>query len=184
MKTINAGGAAGLGKDWHYVTRIKAGRGMWVLHIIIAIGTLAFATYVVNTLLSPPSWWASDGLASDPGRFVADRPVNYPVCAPWTERNRDLARREWQMTEVATPRAVAAGDAVNMGVTLPKNARVMKIYCATGTAECSWLKCDPPLTFLAWDGLYERARVLVLTLTNQSLKKSQRVQVRLWVLWR
>jgi hypothetical protein len=164
-------------------TEARAGWHMRVVQIFLGLSALAFAAFVVNTLLSPPRWWQLSGLETDPGNFVAQRPVDYPVCAPWQDRTADFARREWQMTEAVTARAIGGGDAINLGVLLPKSARVLKIYCATGTDECSWASCDPPLTFLAMDSLYTRGRTLIMTMSNQSPRKGQKAQVHLWVFW-
>ena len=175
--------AAGMRSDWRAATAARATWHMWVVKIFLAVSALAFAVFVVNTLLSPPHWWQLSGLETDPGNFVARRPIDYPVCAPWKDRAADFARRERQMTEAVTAPAIGGGDAINLGVLLPKNARVMKIYCATGPAECSWKKCNPPLTFLAMDSLYTKGRALIMTMSNQSARKSQRTQVHLWLLW-
>jgi hypothetical protein len=182
MKNAAGATATSMRRDWRHVAEAKAGRRMRVVQFFIAAGSLLFATYMVKTLLSPPMWWAQEGLASDPGNFLGALPLDYPVCAPWTGRNADLARREWKMTEVTTPRPLAVNDPLNLAVMLPKNAQVMKVYCAAGREECSWAKCDPPLTFLAWDGMYARGRVLIVMLANHG-RMSQRVDVRLWVLW-
>src|SRR6185437_5234010 len=102
--------ASPIRRNWHYVAEARASRRMRVLQFVIAAGSLIFAVYVVKTLLSPPMWWAQSGIAADPGNFLGEMPLNYPVCAPWMGRNADLARRDWKMTEVSTPRPLAVGD--------------------------------------------------------------------------
>ena len=86
--------------------------------------------------LLPVHWWMRSGLAANPGNFIARQPINYPVCAPWAGKSADFARSDLQVTDGISQEPVAAGDQTTLGIVLPAKARIVKIYCATGSLEC------------------------------------------------
>ena len=153
-----------------------------LLQLCIGLGAVILAGYIV-VQLSPDSWWFQSGLDTSPGDFVAALPVDYPVCASWKTRSADFARHDWELMEASSRQPIAGNSQMNRGLLLPKTAKVVKIYCAAGDSECSWAKCNPPMTIYASDSLYTRGRALVLTLINNAAPGRQRTSVHVWVLW-
>jgi hypothetical protein len=133
--------------------------------------------------LLPVHWWMRSGLTANPGNFIARQPINYPVCAPWTEKSADFARSDLQVTDGTSQEPAAAGDQTTLGIVLPAKAKIIKVYCATGSLECSYLSCSPPLSLQATDAVYSRNRVFSLALENKAHPSSP-VNLRVWVVWK
>jgi hypothetical protein len=143
--------------------------------VIMVVGGLSY--------LLPAHWWMRSGIPANPGNFVARQPINYPVCAPWDQKSADFARADLQVTDGTSQEPIAAGDQTTLGVVLPAKAGIVKIYCAVGPRECSYLGCAPPLSLLATDAVYTRSRVFNLAVTNKA-PKSPPLNMRIWVVWK
>jgi hypothetical protein len=142
--------------------------------IIMVIGGLSY--------LLPFHWWMRSGLSANPGNFIARQPINYPVCAPWAGKSADFSRSDLQVTDGTSQEPIAAGDQTTLGIVLPAKAKIIKVYCATGSRECSYLGCSPPLSLLATDAVYSRGRVLSLAIANTAPQSSP-LNLRVWVVW-
>jgi hypothetical protein len=143
--------------------------------VIMVIGGLSY--------LLPAHWWMRSGLPANPGNFIARQPINYPVCAPWAEKSADFARSDLQVTDGSSQEPIAAGDQTTLGIVLPAKAKIVKIYCAVGSVECSYLGCSPPLSLLATDAVYSRGRVFSLAVANKAPHSSP-LNLRAWVVWK
>jgi len=132
--------------------------------------------------LLPIHRWMRSGMAANPGNFIARQPINYPVCAPWAEKSADFARSDLQVTDGTSQQPITAGDQTTLGIVLPAKARIIKVYCATGSRECSYLGCLPPLSLLATDAVYSRSRLFSLAVANK-VPQSSPVNLRVWVIW-
>lgn len=143
--------------------------------VVMVIGGLSY--------LLPAHWWMRSGLPTNPGNFIARQPINYPVCAPWAGKSADFARSDLQITDAISQAPIAAGDQTTVGVVLPAKAKILKVYCATGSKECSYLGCSPPLSLLATDAVHSRGRVLSLAIANKAPQAAS-LNFRIWVVWK
>ncbi|HWY63091.1 MAG TPA: hypothetical protein VNW15_14410 [Rhizomicrobium sp.] len=143
--------------------------------VIMVIGGLSY--------LLPFHWWMRSGMSVNPGNFIARQPINYPVCEPWDEKAADFARSDLQVTDGVSQEPIAAGDQTTLGIVLPAKARIIKVYCATGLVECSYLGCSPPLSLQATDAVYSRGRVFSLAIEDKASRSSP-VNLRVWVVWK
>jgi hypothetical protein len=152
----------------------------------LRLAILAAVVIIVISGLShllPAHWWMRSGMPTNPGNFIARQPINYPVCAPWADKSADFARADLQVTDGISQEPIAAGDQTTLGIVLPAKARIIKVYCATGSLECSYLGCSPPLTLLTTDAVYSRGRVFSLAIANKA-SRSPPVNLRIWVVWK
>jgi hypothetical protein len=184
-------------RPWSDSPKVGGLAKRWVLRAFFAGVAAIIAVSVLSTFLvwqRRPPWWAGDDLPADPGYFVRKQTLDYPVCAPWQandfpKQNNDLNGLGLRQTERATASPIAGSNQVNLGLLLPKKAKIVKIYCAIGTSaldqrECSTRHCEPPMTFFVMDSLYTRGRVLVFTLQNKTRDGTRPVGIHVWALWR
>ena len=136
----------------------------------------------LSHLLLPP-WWMRSGMPENPGNFIARQRIDYPLCAPSAGKSADFARSDLQVTDGISQEPITAGDQTTLGLVLPAKAKIIRIYCAVGSAECSYLGCSPPLSLLATDAVYSRGRVLSLAVANKA-PGSPPLNFRIWVVWK
>jgi hypothetical protein len=146
------------------------------------LGTVAIMVIGGLSQLLPVHWWMRSGMPTNPGNFIARQPINYPVCEPWDQKSADFARSDLQVTDGTSQEPVAAGDQTTLGIVLPAKAKIIKIYCAVGSVECSTLGCSPPLSLQATDAVYSRGRVFSLAIENKAPRFSP-LNLRVWVVW-
>ena len=150
---------------------------------VAILGTVVVMVVGGLSYLLPFHWWMRSGMPTNPGNFIARQPINYPVCAPWADKSADFARSDLQVTDGISQEPIAAGDQTTLGIVLPAKAKIVKIYCAVGARECSYLGCEPPLSLDATDAVYSRGRVFSLAVTNKA-PKSPPLNMRIWVVWK
>ncbi len=169
-------------------------RTLWWRGAFVVAG-IAATWFVFSSLMTPP-WWAQSGLPADPGNFVARLPVDYPFCADWSvsengvmhdQMMADLKRPGVQVTTATTADAVPAGGRTNLGLLLPRSAKILKVYCASAAdqsamLECSGARCSPPMSTLVEDNDHRRGRALIVTFLNP-LASAPPVRGHLWVIW-
>ena len=169
------------------------GRNLWPMRIAIALVAAAgawftFSVFVQNT------WWSASGMSSDPGTFRAKLPLDYEFCAPWSNDGEASARAEArksgaQLITVKTKLPVAGGGQENLGVVLPKSARILKVWCGVtpegfALRECSPARCNPPMTILVENNMYSQNRAMVATFVNAARNGMRPARGTLWVVWK
>lgn len=74
---------------------------------------IALTGYGCVVRATAETWWIKSGFEHNPGYFISENRIDYPVCEAWTE---DAAGRH------VTP-------SWSRAVLVPKSARITKVYC-------------------------------------------------------
>ena len=172
------------------VTAVRAG---WLFKSAIA-GMALLLGVGYFWIMSPKTWWGESGFTSNPGDFIRRNNIDYAVCSPWEadaakEKKKTPGIAAGEFNVVQRKITLAPDVQTNVGILLPKTAKVAKIYCggaiqSGAMQECTLHGCTPPVTATLDDDLYTSGRALQFTLRNNARKKTPDGTMTLWVVWK